>query len=41
VNQGFVNNSSYAPTLYLIANFPGYAGSSFLDYVVPFTISTS
>ena len=40
-NQGFSNNSSYAPTLYLIANFPGYTGSSFLDYVVPVTISTS
>lgn len=41
VNQGFVNNSSYTPTLYLIANFPGYTGSSFLDYAVPFTVSTS
>lgn len=41
VNQGFTNNSVYLPTLYLIANFPGYSGSSFLDYKVPVTISTS
>ena len=41
VNQGFTNNSSYTPVLYLIANFPGYTGSSFLDYGVPVTISTS
>lgn len=41
VNQGFSNNSSYTPTLYLIANFTGYTGSSFLDYAVPVTVSTS
>ncbi len=41
VNQGFTNNSVYLPTLYLIANIPGYNGSGFLDYVVPFRISTS
>jgi hypothetical protein len=41
VNQGFTNNSSYTPVLYLIANFTGYTGSSFLDYRVPVTISTS
>lgn len=34
------NNSSYTPTVYLIANFIGYTGSSFLDYPVPVTIST-
>jgi hypothetical protein len=41
VNQGFSNNSSYTPVLYLIANFTGYTGSSFLDYPVPVAISTS
>ena len=41
VNQGFTNNSSYTPVLYLIANFTGYTGSSFLDYPVPVVISTS
>jgi hypothetical protein len=41
VNQGFTNNSSYTPVLYLIANFTGYTGSSFLDYPVPVAISTS
>jgi hypothetical protein len=41
VNQGFANNSSYTPVLYLIANFTGYTGSSFLDYPVPVAISTS
>jgi hypothetical protein len=41
VNQGFVNNASYTPVLYLIANFPGYTGSSFLDYPVPIAISTA
>jgi hypothetical protein len=41
VNQGFINNSSYTPVLYLIANFTGYTGSSFLDYPVPVAISTS
>jgi hypothetical protein len=41
VNRGFSNNSSYAATVYLIANFPGYSGSSFLDYAVPVTIRTS
>lgn len=40
-SQGFNNNSTYVPTLFLIANFPGYTGSSFLDYRVPVTISTS
>ena len=37
---GFSSNSTYTPTVYLIANFPGYSGSSFLDYVVPVTIAT-
>ena len=41
VNQGFINNLTYTPVLYLIANFTGYTGSSFLDYRVPVTISTS
>ena len=41
VAQGFANNSSYTPVLYLIANFTGYTGSSFLDYPVPVAISTS
>jgi hypothetical protein len=41
VSQGFANNSSYTPVLYLIANFTGYTGSSFLDYPVPIAISTS
>jgi hypothetical protein len=41
VNQGFANNSSYTPVLYLIANFTGYTGSSFLDFKVPVAISTS
>jgi hypothetical protein len=41
VNAGFANNSTYAPVLYLIANFTGYSGSSFLDYRVPIAISTS
>jgi hypothetical protein len=41
VNQGFTNNSSYTPVLYLIANFTGYTGSSCLDDGVPVTISTS
>jgi hypothetical protein len=41
VNQGFTNNSSYTPVLYLIANFTGYTGSSFLDFPVPVAISTS
>jgi hypothetical protein len=41
VNQGFANNSSYTPVLYLIANFTGYTGSSFLDYAVPVAISTA
>lgn len=29
------------PVLYLIANFPGYTGSSFRDYPVPVAISTA
>ena len=41
VSQGFINNLSYTPVLYLIANFPGYTGSSFLDYPVPIAISTA
>ena len=41
VNQGFTNNSSYTPVLYLIANFTGYTGSSFLDFKVPVAISTT
>jgi hypothetical protein len=41
VSNGFVNNSLYVPTLYLIVNLLGYTGSSFLDFPVPVTISTS
>jgi hypothetical protein len=41
VPNGFVNNSVYVPTLYLIVNLPGYTGSSFLDFPVPVTVSTS
>ncbi len=40
-NRGFTNNSSYTPVLYLIANFTGYTGSSFLDFRVPVAISTT
>jgi hypothetical protein len=41
VSQGFTNNSSYTPVVYLIANFTGYTGSSFLDFRVPVAISTT
>ena len=41
VNMGFTNNSSYTPVVYLIANFTGYSGSSFLDFRVPVAISTT
>jgi hypothetical protein len=40
VPDGFVNNSVYVPTLYLIVNLPGYTGNSFLDFPVPVTVST-
>jgi hypothetical protein len=40
VSTGFVNGSAYAPKLWVIVNFTGYSGNSFLDYPVPVAITT-